>query len=259
MRDKDSRPPLNQLIIPFIHLALRNGVKGSGGLVQNDHGSVLVEGPGQHELLYLTPGQGHARLVQILVHESLRPLRQRLHPLPEPRLFQTLPKPFRILPPTVHTRHIVRQWEGEGEHVLEHHSEFPEDCPLVQRLDVPSVQIYSAGGRTVEAAQELDESGLARAVWPHQRQALSRPDGQVQIPDGIFFAAFISEAHMLEPNLMGAPGSLRRLSSFLHHTEIHEVPVVVHKLLILQNLPPGLKQPVHPCAKSCHDSHIEQK
>ena len=141
MGNEDSGSSLYQLIVFFVHFALRDGVKGSGGLIQDNHRRALVERPGQHEFLHFPAGKRHPFFVQLFVHDCFRTPGKFFHQPGKSCFFQALPQFIRILLSLFSAGNIFHQGKRKCKHLLEYHRIFPENLPPGHCPHVFSVQI----------------------------------------------------------------------------------------------------------------------
>jgi hypothetical protein len=81
--------------------------------------------------------------------------------------------------------------------VLEENPEAAAQRPGVPVAHVTTVDQDAPLGRLVEPGEQLHQGGLARAVLPDERQALSRGDGQRDVPQGPRLLAGVTEADVL--------------------------------------------------------------
>ena len=77
-------------------------------------------------------------------------------------------------------RDIVAQGEVEADEVLEDGGDLRAPGVDVEVAQVDAVDLDRAGGRVVEAAEQLGQRGLARAVLPDDRERRPGRDGEVE-------------------------------------------------------------------------------
>ena len=82
--------------------------------------------------------------------------------------------------------------------VLEDDADAPAQHGGVPFLQVAAVEQHAAMRGFVQARQQLDQRGLARAVFTDQRQALAALDLQVDAGDRHLVGARITELHVFE-------------------------------------------------------------
>ena len=116
------------------------------------------------------------------------------------------PRPLQAVPHTlpVHVPalgHVFRHRAGQRGELLEHGGEQLVVVPAVILPDVLPVQQHQALRGVQQAAHELDEGGLARAVFAHHRQLLPGADGQADVGEGVRLCAGVAVGHV--PQLDG--------------------------------------------------------
>ena len=121
----------------LVDLHLRHRIQGGGGLVQDHKGGVLVQGPGQGDLLGLAAGDLDPRLVELLVEGRFQALGEGRKAFPEPGQVQTGGGPAAVVPEG--GGHVLAQGEGQQLEVLEHHREQGQVVPVVVLADVDAV------------------------------------------------------------------------------------------------------------------------
>ena len=120
MGDKDGSFSMAILLIGIVHLTLGNGIQRRRGLVQHQHGTVLIQRSGQQKSLVLTSGQLYSPLLQI-AHVLIHCDAFFLQHIPHLSLFQSLLQPILI--------HALRLLQGNAlvhpdrreEHLLKHY------------------------------------------------------------------------------------------------------------------------------------------
>lgn len=88
--DINSRPVPYNLIKSCINLILRHRVERRGGLIQNDKRRIVIQAPGNGNLLRLSAGYLYALFFQILIKNRIKPLWLRGEPRREPSLLKAL-------------------------------------------------------------------------------------------------------------------------------------------------------------------------
>ena len=164
MGDEQGSLAPGHFLILQINLVLGDGVQGRCGLVQHQNGSVLVEGPGQNQLLGLAAGELDGVRVELFVQPGVDALGEGGKLFAQPRKLHALPGPGKVRAVPDLSGDRLRQREEPGLHVLEHGGEeavvvIPAEFP---ERDTAYFDIALRG--QIEAAQELYQRGLARAV-----------------------------------------------------------------------------------------------
>ena len=119
MRDVDGGLFSHDPVKICIDIIFRQRIQRRGGLVQQNEGSILVDGSGDGDFLSLAAGDLQAAVIVILVQKGVDSLLQAGKPIPEACILQ---RPLYKLPVTALIyRHIFRQTEGEQRVVLEHY------------------------------------------------------------------------------------------------------------------------------------------
>ena len=79
MGDEQRGLARSHIVVFQINIVFRQRVQGRRGLVENQNGTVLVEGPGQHQPLGLAAGEENAVQKHLPAHVGLRALGQLRH------------------------------------------------------------------------------------------------------------------------------------------------------------------------------------
>src|ERR1700729_4151427 len=90
-------------------------------------------------------------------------------------------------------RHLITQI------VLEDHSNFPTKFRRVIFAKIDPIQQNPALRRIIQSRDKLDQRRLPRPVFPHQRQPLTRPQREIQMPVVPPLRMLIPESDILEP------------------------------------------------------------
>ena len=162
---------------PLINLRLCHRVQGSRWLIQHHKRGVLIQCPGDGDLLGLPAGHQDTRLIQIPIQPGIHPPAKHPCPVPKSRLLQTLPGPPRIILPS--PGNILPQRQGKQLKILEHNGKQPSVILIPVLAHVNAVQQDLPLRRVVQSAQKLDKRGLARTVHPHHSQPA--PHGKLHI------------------------------------------------------------------------------
>ena len=100
-----------------VDLCLGHGIEGGGGLGQDDEGRVLIQRPGDGDLLGLAAGDLDAVLTVVLIKLGVQPLGEALQPGAEACVCQSLFHPLGVI--VYRARHIAAQALGDQLEVLE--------------------------------------------------------------------------------------------------------------------------------------------
>ena len=213
--DVDGRAVAGNGVELLVNLRLGDGVKGSGGFVQNDEGRVLVKCPGNGDLLRLAAGNLHAVLGEVLVEHGVQPLGHGRQPVAEARVHESLCRPHPVVIGAA--RHIFSQRLGQELEVLEHHGENLHIVLIIILADVNAVQEDFSLLGVVQAAQELNKGGLSAAVFPDDGQ----PPADLELHGHVFqrpvLPAGVAEGHVAELHLVLPVGALLRGQAALIH------------------------------------------
>lgn len=99
-------------------------------------------------------------------------------------------------------RHVLVHSQRQHAVLLEHRAEQAVIGRAVKFPDVDAVEQHAPASRIQQAAQQLDQRGLARAVQAHQRDLLARLNGDVYILQRGLFRTRIGIAHALQRKAM---------------------------------------------------------
>ena len=211
----------------MVEVRLRQGVQGGGGLVQDQKGRVLVEGPGEAQPLSLPAGEVHAVLLHLLGEAGVQSLGEGVDGLPQSGTVQGLPDllPVKLLP----ARHVLADGEGQEAHVLEHRAHQPEILLLVEVPHRHTIHQNLPALRLVEAGEELHQRGLPRAVETHQGDLLPRLQGEGQVVNGRRLRLRVGEGHVpeLHPGRAADGGGFCAVSAGGRAVLLHEDAVIV--------------------------------
>ena len=213
--DVDGRAVAGNGVELLVDLRLGNGVKGSGGFVQNDEGRVLVKRPGNGDLLRLAAGNLHAVLGKILVKHGVQPLGHGRQPVAETRVHKGFRRPRPVVLGAA--RHIFSQRLGQELEVLKHHGENLHIVLIVVLADVDAVQENFSLLRVVQAAQKLNKGGLAAAVFANDCQPLADLELHGHIFQRPIHPAGVAERHVAELHLVLPVRALFRGQAALIH------------------------------------------
>nr|GFC24932.1 hypothetical protein [Tanacetum cinerariifolium] len=86
----------------------------------------------------------------------------------------------------------------EAHEILENHADFLAQLGGVVLAQVVAIEQDAALAGVVEAGQQLDERGFARAVFAHQRQLFARVQLEAEVAQGPLFGVFVLKAHVLK-------------------------------------------------------------
>ena len=138
----------------------------------------------------------------------------------------------------------------------------PVVVSAVVLADVLPVQQHLALGGVVEAAQQLDQGGLARAVPAHHRQLLAGADGEVHVGQGVLRPAGVAEGHIPQFQLIEVvfldgqglavpePEGLGRVRHLPEDGQLQALPV---------ELPQAGENARHPLGKAADGGKVQHK
>jgi hypothetical protein len=234
VRDHDGNAVSGEFAEMLEDFRFRAGIDRGRGFIQHqDVGIAAHEGPGQGDLLPL-PARQLAPVLEPLAQLRLIALRELIDEIRRQTLAGCAAPAVLI----VEGAHIARADVLADDHLVAR--EILEDYAdaLSQRAFIPLFQIQAVkqdapAGRVVQAREQLDHRGLARAVLAHQRKTLARPDVQVDVAQCRCGCSRIHESHALEADAIaggravcGAPAAHRyRLFQVL--VQVGQVQVVL--------------------------------
>ena len=233
MADIDGSSVLHNVVEPGINLRLGDGVQSGGGLVQDEEGGVLVQRPGDGDLLGLAAGDIHAVLCQVLVQPGVQPIGHGVQPVAEPGVLQALLRPGPVV--VCRAGHVLPQGQGQQLEVLKDHGEDAHIVVVAVLADVDAVEQNLPLGGVVQAAEQLDEGGLAAAVPAHHGQAAAHPEPDVDVAQGPLVGVRVAEGHVPELHLVLPVGALLSGQAAL----VHPVGDVQIFKIDLQEFPVG--------------------
>ena len=177
-----------------VDIIFRPGIQRRCGLIQYQHGSLLIQRPGYGNLLCFSAGDLHAPGIEILIEGSLQ-----IHgaqTLPEARFFQRLLRPPGIV---LHTaRQVLPQPKGKQLEVLKDHTEQSLIAFPVIRPDINAVHQDFPLVRIVQAAEQLNHGSLAAAVCPYHCQLLACPNRKGKSIQGFSVGIWVGKGDVAE-------------------------------------------------------------
>ena len=121
-----------------VDLRFSHRVQGGGRLIQHDERCILVQGPGNGDLLGLAARDGHAILVQIFIKAGVQPLGHPGQPVGKARFLQAVGGTGDII--MLGRGNILAQRQGEQLEILEHHREDIHVLIVAVLTDVDAVE-----------------------------------------------------------------------------------------------------------------------
>ena len=94
---------------------------------------------------------------------------------------------------------ILRDGHIENGELLEYGGKEAVVFLPVELPHIDAVEQNPALGGVQQAAQQLDQGGLARAVEAHNGQLFPGADGQIQMAEGVGLRAVVAEGDVLQP------------------------------------------------------------
>ena len=172
------------------------GVHGGGGLVQNEHGTVLDHGPGNGEQLLLSGGNGH-----VFAQHGVEAVGQRLDEVVDAAGPAGGLK-LRVGDAGLVIDQILPDGALEQPRVLQNHAEQAVDALPLHLRGGDAVDADLAGGQVVESHEQVDHGGLARAGGADDGHLLAGlyMGGEV-LDDDLVRVVGIGEAHVVELHL----------------------------------------------------------
>ena len=154
--------------------------------------------------------------------------------------------------------HVLPQRLGQELEVLEHHREQAHVVAVVVFADVDAVQQDVALLGVIQAAQQLDEGGLAAAVFAHHRHPPADAELDVHVPQGPGAAAGVSEGDVLKLHLVLPVGALLGGQAALVHLvgDVEELVDVPHEGDVAPKHAQSLDQNAHVFGQGADRAHI---
>ena len=168
MGDHDGRPPGHQFGQRLLNLALAFGVEGAGCLVQQQDRRILQHGPGDGNALTLAARQLDPARADLSVVALGKSQDEVVCPSVPGRSLDLLGALVRLTVGDVRPDAVVEQHD-----VLAHQGDLAADAGQVHVAQGLSVDRHAAGGRVVEARDQVQDRGLARAGGANQRDRLA--------------------------------------------------------------------------------------
>ena len=213
--DVDRGPVADDLVELLVDLHLGDRVERGGRLVEHDERRVHVERAGERDLLRLAARDLHALLVEVLVELRLEAVRKLREAVAETSLLQA---GLCALGVVLHGgRHVLAEGEGEQLKVLKHDREQRDVLVVVVLADVDAVEQDRALGGVVEAAEQLDERRLARAVFADDREPLADAELHRDMAQRVVLGAGVAERNVAEFDLVVAVAALLGRQAALIH------------------------------------------
>ena len=190
--DDNAGPVLHQVFQGLLHDALRFGIQGACGLVQDQERWILEQGPGDGDALLLAPGEDDPSLADnriVSLGELHDPL---VNGGDAANLLQA---------GGIHIVHAVEDVVPNG-HIEEHgllgHDPY-EPAQAAQRVfgQGPVIDLHRSVLRVVEARQELDHARLARPAGPHDGHPLLGSHMESDVPHCPVRGSLIGEPEAL--------------------------------------------------------------
>ena len=182
------------LIELTVDLRLGDGVQRRRRLVEDDKGRVLIERAGNGDLLRLAAGNLDTVLGEIFVKHGVQTLFHRCKTVCEACIDQSLLCPVTVI---FHAaRHIVAQGLADELEILKYHGKYSHVIVIAVLADVDAVEQNLPLLRVVQAAQELDEGGLAAAVFAHDGKPFSNLEPHIHMAQRPDVRAGITGVHL---------------------------------------------------------------
>ena len=190
------------VVILHVDVVFRDGVQGRGGFVQHKDRPVFIERSGQHQALGLPAGEQHAVQIDLPANVGVKPVGQLVDRFCKPRLFDAIPNSV-IVDILSRLSNIFGNRHIQNGKLLKDRAEKSIVFPAVKLPDIFPVQEHPAPGRIKQAAEELDQRGFAGAVQADDGQLFTGTHRQIQIADGIFSRAGVTEGHIFQLQFIG--------------------------------------------------------
>ena len=245
----------------LIHLVLRNGIQGCGGLVQNDHGRFLIQRTGKEQPLRLASGQLHGILVDITNQQGVDPLWKGVDLPGQICEGETFSDPVKIGVLKGITGNCLCNGQRREIEILKHHGKQLVVFLPVKVLHVDPIAEHSALRGIQQSADQLDQRGFTSAIQADDGQLFTGMDRQIQVGDCIHFGTGIAVTDILQCDFHGtahaglgcfAAAVAEHVRFFQHSTEITDLIAVTgqHTELIGR-----IQNPSGESGKGCEVQH----
>ncbi len=190
MHDQQHRPALRQPAHGGHDLGLGGTVQGGRRLVQQQHGPVGEERPGQGQPLTLTGGQTTAALPE----HGRRTLGQRLHERQRARVPQRPPYGL-VVGFGPRQPYVLGDGAGVQVRMLRHPGDAGVPLFQVEVVEVAAPDADASPGGAHETEQGVEKRGLARSARTDQGDRLPGFDGEAHVRHGIRGTSGIADGH----------------------------------------------------------------
>src|SRR3984957_15399578 len=233
MRNDDGDAIARQLAKMLEHFRFSPRVDGRGRLIEDqDVRLVAHEGAGQGDVLPLT-ARPLAAILEPLAQLGVIARGQVLHEFRRQTLSRGAAPALLIVEGAYVARtDIFADHHLVASEVLEDDADAPAQRGLIPLLQIEPIQEDSSPGGLVQAGEQLDQGGLARAVLPDQGEALPGPHVQIDVRQRRSGRAGIDELDVLEADAVAGTGTPLRIPAaaadrlFQIFVEIRQIEIV---------------------------------
>ena len=174
--------------------AVRGGVHGAGGVVQDEHLRPLQQGPGDAQPLLLPAGDVGAALLDPGVVALWKAVDELVRAGGLAGGLALLQGGVLLAP-----AQVVQDGAGEQHVLLKHHGHLVAQRLHVVPAHVHAAHLYSAGVHIVQPADEVGEGGLAAACAADDADGLPAADVQVHVLEHLVAGAvLVGEADVVK-------------------------------------------------------------
>ena len=191
----------------LLDIALRLHVHGRRGVVQDQDGRILQEGPGQGDALLLAAGEPHATLAYdgvVAVRHGVDEVVGIRHDCGFLHLLEAAVRPA--------VGDVALDGVGEQEHVLHGHADVIPQVVQVHVPDIRAVHQHLPGGGVIEPAQQVHQRGLAGACGADDAYSLPGLHAEIDVLYDVIVAVAVGhvlEFHLAADLLMGIAEGIR--------------------------------------------------
>src|SRR5216684_1088377 len=193
MRDLQGGTPPREFIQSVQQRALSQGIKVSGGFVEDEDGCVFQEGAGNRQALALAAGQ----LQTLLANPGFEPQGQLAHKLGELRLFHGC-LDLRLAGSGPRQQQIGAQGVIENIGILGDDADQVAQVAQAVAADVLPVQANDATWWVPEAQREANQCAFAPATGADNRHAAAGAQVEADIAEHLTLTKVVSKMDMFE-------------------------------------------------------------
>jgi len=240
--NRDGGASVRHLVDGLLDDAFGDGVQGGGGLVQQQHGRILEQHPGDRDALFLTTGQP----VTALTHHGVVTVLEAGDDVMDVRGGADLDE-FLVGRIRLGVPQVLGDGRVEQVGLLGHDADVVDDRGRAERAYVGTCEADDSRRGLVQPRRQIQDGGLARAGWPYQGDMLSGLDGEADVVQGragVWRRVRVAEGHIVELDAAPRPGRLGDIE------RVGDVADRRHQIEVLEDAgeqrPGGLQVQRHP-------------